>query len=72
MTATTKDLSRTRPAAFKEQQIAAVLENRFGNGCLYAPRQLTVKILDKASEMGFIDERGLLTRKGRALIARYT
>lgn len=55
----------------QEHHIAAVLEHRFGNGSMYVPRNLTGRILDKANEMGLIDDNGLLTRKGRALMARY-
>ncbi len=55
----------------QEHQIAAVLENRFGAGLMYVPRNLTHRLLDKATEMGLVDDNGMLTRKGRALIARY-
>ena len=57
--------------SLSEPQIAAVLVNQFGNGCLYVPKNQTGRIMHKASEMGLIDDNGLLTRKGRTLIARY-
>jgi hypothetical protein len=57
--------------ALQEQHIAAVLESRYGKGSMYVPRNQTARVLDKASEMGLIDDNGLLTRKGRALMARY-
>ncbi|MCG8325258.1 MAG: hypothetical protein MI673_07055 [Thiotrichales bacterium] len=70
---TTASKTQTRPDAadIKEQHIAAVLEQRFGNKSMYVPRNLAPAILNKAVDLGFIDASGLLTRKGRALLARY-
>lgn len=63
--------SKPELSTSQEHQIAAVLENRFGSGCLYVPRNISGRLLLKANDLGFIDDNGLLTRKGRTLIARY-
>jgi hypothetical protein len=54
-----------------ESQIAALLECRFGDGMVYLPRHLPKVLFSTAMERGFIDREGYLTRKGRALLARY-
>jgi hypothetical protein len=58
-------------AEVPESQIAAILEFRYGDGLVYLPRHLPTMLLDVARSNGFIDGEGYLTRKGRALIARY-
>ncbi|NKB38168.1 MAG: hypothetical protein GKR93_13565 [Gammaproteobacteria bacterium] len=57
--------------AVPEAQIAAVLEHQFGAGIAQLPRQRPAKLLELAQKHGFIDGAGYLTRKGRALLARY-
>ncbi len=56
---------------FPESQIAALLEDRFGDGLVYLPKNRSQALYSQARQRGFIDEKGYLTRKGRALIARY-
>jgi hypothetical protein len=58
-------------AAVQESQIAAMLECRYGDGMVYLPRGTPRNILHAAMEHGFVDADGYLTRKGRALLARY-
>ncbi len=55
----------------KEDQIARLLEFRFGDGQVYLPRNYPRRLLSIAKQRGFIDPEGYLTRKGRALIVRY-
>jgi hypothetical protein len=57
--------------AVPESQIAAMLECRYGDGMVYLPRGMPRSILHVAMEQGFVDAEGYLTRKGRALLARY-
>ena len=54
-----------------ESQIAAVLENRFGDGLVYLPRNTPSGVYETARERGYVDAEGYLTRKGRTLLARY-
>lgn len=54
-----------------ESQIAALLEDRYGDGLVYLPKNRSRALYSQARRHGFIDEDGYLTRKGRALIARY-
>jgi hypothetical protein len=55
-----------------ESQIAALLQYRYGDGLVYLPRQRhTDALYSQARQQGYIDPEGYLTRKGRALIARY-
>ena len=54
-----------------ESQIAAMLECRYGDGMVYLPRGAPGGILHAAMQHGFVDAEGYLTRKGRALLARY-
>lgn len=54
-----------------ESRIAALLQYRYGDGLVYLPRQRSSDLYSQARQRGFIDEAGYLTRKGRALIARY-
>lgn len=54
-----------------EAQIAAILEHRFGDGLVCVPRKHPENLLALARQSGFIDNDGYLTRKGRALLARY-
>lgn len=56
---------------FNEAHIAAVLEQRFGHALCIMPRQNPAKLLIQAQQCGFVDAEGYLTRKGRALLARY-
>ena len=57
--------------AVPESQIAAMLECRYGDGLVYLPRGTPRGILETARVLGFVDAEGYLTRKGRALLARY-
>ena len=54
-----------------ESQIAAILEHRYGDGMARFPRKQLSQLLALAKKHGFIDAEDYLTRKGRALIARY-
>ena len=55
-----------------ESQIAALLQYRYGDGLVYLPRQHhSGDLYSQARQQGYIDPEGYLTRKGRALIARY-
>jgi len=54
-----------------EQQIAAILEYRFGDGLVYLPRNSSNHLYSLAKKLGFIDIEGYLTRKGRSLLARH-
>ncbi len=56
---------------FEEQQIAELLECRFGDGMVYLPKTKPRQLLYVAVINGFIDTEGYLTRKGRMLLARY-
>ena len=58
-------------APIPESQIAAMLESRYGDGMVYLPRGTPRGVLHAAMELGFVDTEGYLTRKGRALLARY-
>jgi len=55
-----------------DKEIAAVLQHRYGDGLVYLPRNKPQDVLDNAKQRGFIDAEGYLTRKGRALLARYS
>ena len=54
-----------------EPQIAALLEYRYGDGLVYLPSNGPKSLYGLATQRGFIDAEGYLTRKGRALLARY-
>lgn len=54
-----------------EARIAQVLEHRYGDGLVYLPKEWPGQLLSLARQFGFIDAEGYLTRKGRALLARY-
>jgi len=54
-----------------ESQIATILEYRYGDGLVYLPRHKPSSLYSEAKSKGFIDAEGYVTRKGRALIARY-
>ena len=55
-----------------EQQIASILEYRFGDGLVYLPKHKPNQLYCMAKKLGFIDMDGYLTRKGRSLLARYS
>jgi hypothetical protein len=55
-----------------EGEIASVLESRFGDGLVYLPNDRPGYFFLLAKKEGFIDADGYLTRKGRALLARYS
>ena len=54
-----------------ESQIAMILEYRYGDGMVYLPRHKPNSLYSEAKLRGYIDAEGYLTRKGRALIARF-
>lgn len=54
-----------------DAQIAAVLHYRYGDGLVYLPKNRFMKLYLQAREIGYIDGEGYLTRKGRALLARF-
>ena len=54
-----------------EPQIAALLECHYGDGMVYLPHSRPEALYGLATRHGFIDAEGYLTRKGRALLARY-
>ncbi|MEX0950754.1 MAG: hypothetical protein WDZ86_00595 [Gammaproteobacteria bacterium] len=54
-----------------ESRIAQVLEHRYGDGLVYLPKEWPEQLLGMARQFGFVDAEGYLTRKGRALLARY-
>lgn len=64
-------LKRGQQNPASESQIAAVLENRFGDGLVYLPRNVPTAAYECARERGYVDAEGYLTRKGRTLLARY-
>ena len=51
-----------------ESEIAAMLEARFGDGLMYLSRNNSRSLYQKALEMGYVDQEGYLTRKGRTLL----
>ena len=53
-----------------EQQIANLLEYRYGDGLVYLPKNFPNYLYSLAKNLGFIDPEGYLTRKGRTLLAR--
>lgn len=59
------ELSQPEPA------IAALLQNRFGDGLVYLPKNRPEAIYNLAITQGYVDNEGYLTRKGRILLARY-
>lgn len=69
MTQTDKETNTNQE--FPESQIAALLEDRFGDGLVYLPKNRSRALYSLARRHGFIDQEGYLTRKGRTLIARY-
>ncbi len=54
-----------------EASIAAELAHRFGATPALRSRKNPASLLQEARENGFLDAEGYLTRKGRALLARY-
>ncbi len=54
-----------------ESQIAMILQYRYGDGLVYLPKHKPSSLYSEAHTRGFIDAEGYVTRKGRALIARY-
>ncbi len=54
-----------------EASIAAELAHRFGARPSLRSRKNPASLLQEAQDSGFLDAEGFLTRKGRALLARY-
>ncbi len=67
----TQQPADSNPAKIPDSQIAALLEYRYGDGLVYLPRARSRMLYSLARERGYIDDNDYLTRKGRALIARY-
>ena len=61
----------TGSSEIPESQIAAILEYRYGSGMVHLPRKNLSQLIALAKQRGFIDAEDYLTRKGRALLARY-
>jgi len=68
---TQTETNTTTEPELPESQIAALLEYRFGDGLVYLPKNRSGDLYSQARRHGFINEEGYLTRKGRALLARY-
>ena len=68
MASSSQDLSSSE---IPESQIAAILEYRYGSGMVHLPRKNLSQLIALAKQRGFIDAEDYLTRKGRALLARY-
>ena len=62
----------TEPLSVTEQQIALALRYKHGEQTAMLPSQRPDTLLSAAIDRGFIDTEGYITRKGRALIARYS
>jgi len=54
-----------------ESDIAKVLEYRYGDGLVYLPKHQPESLYKMATNKGFLDQEGYLTRKGRNLLAKY-
>lgn len=54
-----------------EARIVALLRHHYGDGGVYVPRGGARRVFEEASRLGFINEDGYLTRKGRELLARH-
>ena len=54
-----------------ESEIAALLQNHFGDGLVYLPKNQSEAVYAKALAEGYFDKEGYLSRKGRVLLARY-
>lgn len=63
-------LSKTEQDTY-DSRIAAVLHYRYGDGFVYLPKRHAKDLYLMARKMGYIDSDGYLTRKGRALLARF-
>ena len=71
MASTMNKVAEPGPEEVSESRIAAILESRYGDGLVYLPRNQSRQLYSLAKQRGFIDPEGYLTRKGRALLARY-
>jgi hypothetical protein len=54
-----------------ELKIALILRYRHSDNMVNTPEYKPNSLISEAIDRGFIDVEGFLTRKGRALIARY-
>lgn len=54
-----------------ESAIARMLSHRYGDGCVYVPREAYSGLFREAVRSGFLSEDGYVTRKGRILLTRY-
>ena len=52
-------------------EIAAMLEAQYGEGLMYQSKTNSRMLYKKAIDMGFVDQEGYLTRKGRSLLTQY-
>lgn len=71
MLAMKKQKAVDQPSQEPENQIAMILHYRYGDGTVYLPKHRPSSMYSEAKSRGFIDAEGYVTRKGRALIARY-
>lgn len=60
------------PLSVTEQQIALALRYKHGEQAVMIPSKKPDSLISAAIDRGFIDTEGYITRKGRALIARYS
>ncbi len=54
-----------------EAHIVALLRHHYGDGGVYVPEGGARRVFLEAARLGFINEDGYLTRKGRELLARH-
>jgi hypothetical protein len=54
-----------------EARIVALLRHHYGDGGVYVPEGGARAVFLEASRLGFINEDGYLTRKGRQLLAQH-
>ena len=54
-----------------EARIVALLRHHYGDGGVYVPEGGARRVFLEASRLGFINEDGYLTRKGRELLAQH-
>ena len=64
--------STAEPLSVTEQQIALALRYKHGEQTVNIPSKKPDSLISAAIARGFIDTEGYITRKGRALIARYS
>ncbi len=58
-------------AELAEARIVALLRHHYGDGGVYVPEGGARRVFLEAARLGFVNEDGYLTRRGRELLARY-